>query len=291
MSKSISAKIMSSLLQFWPKLTKEETLQKLSETLKAGEKPTPPPKNLVTRYEDSENGRMFYVNEKSVSRYIVFYIHGDAYYYDFVSPHWQFIEKLVKETNALVIAPGYRLVPFATYKEAYDLIVPVYKQYCEKYPERKFIVMGDSAGGGFSLALAEYFKAEGIRMPDELILFSPWVDVTMENEEIKEYQPLDPFLFSEALVPPGKHWAADLDNHDWRISPIYGDLKGIRNVTVFVGTDEIIYPDAVKMFHMLDKDVSNELIVGEGMNHVYPIFPIPEAVSADNKVFYNILRV
>lgn len=70
MSKSISAKIMSSLLQFWPKLTTEETLRKLSETLKAGEKPTPPPKNLVTRYEDSENGRMFYINEKSVSRYI-----------------------------------------------------------------------------------------------------------------------------------------------------------------------------------------------------------------------------
>ena len=291
MSKSISAKIMSNLLLFWPKLTTEETLQKLDETLKAGEKPTPPPKNLVTRYEDSENGRMFYINEKSVSRYIVFYIHGGAYFYDFVSPHWQFIEKIVKETNALVIAPGYRLVPFATYKEAYDLIVPVYKQYCEKYPERKIIVMGDSAGGGFSLALAEYFKAEGIRMPDELILFSPWVDVAMENEEIKDYQPKDPFLFSESLVPVGKHWAADLDNHDWRVSPIYGDLKGIRNVTVFVGTDEIIYPDAVRMFHMLDKDVSNELVVGEGMNHVYPLFRIVEAVSADHKVFYNILRV
>ena len=140
-------------------------------------------------------------------------------------------------------------------------------------------------------SLAEYFKAEGIRMPDELILFSPWVDVAMENEEIKDYQPKDPFLFSESLVPVGKRWAADLDNHDWRVSPIYGDLKGIRNVTVFVGTDEIIYPDAVRMFHMLDKDVSNELVVGEGMNHVYPLFRIVEAVSADHKVFYNILRV
>ena len=70
MSKSIGAKIMSNLLLFWPKLTIEETLQKLSEALKAGEKPTPPPKNLATRYEDSENGRMFYINEKSVSRYI-----------------------------------------------------------------------------------------------------------------------------------------------------------------------------------------------------------------------------
>ena len=54
--------------------------------------------------------------------------------------------------------------------------------------------MGDSAGGGLSLALAEYFKAEGMRLPDELILLSPWVDVSMENEDIPKYQPKDPMI-------------------------------------------------------------------------------------------------
>ena len=290
MIKSISAKIFSNLLQYWPKLSEEESEQKFQESLRTGEKPTPPPKNIVTRYEDNENGRIFYVNEKGISRYIVFYIHGGAYRHDFIPFHWLFIEKLVKETNALVIAPAYRLAPFATYKEAFDLIVPLYKEYCEKYPEKKIMMMGDSAGGGLSLALTEYFKSAGIRLPDELILFSPWVDVSMKNEEIKEYQPRDPFLFSDSLVPAGKRWAADLDVYDPKISPIYGELQGIHNVTVFVGTDEIIYPDAVKMFHMLDQDVSNELIVGEGMNHVYPLYPIEEARSACNKVFHIVMR-
>ena len=41
---------------------------------------------------------------------------------------------------------------------------------------------------------------------------------------------------------------------------------------------------------MLDKDVSNELIVGEGMNHVYPIFPIKEAEAADHKIFHIVMR-
>ena len=54
--------------------------------------------------------------------------------------------------------------------------------------------------------------------------------------------------------------------------------------------DEIIYPDATKMFRMLDQDVTNELIVGEGMNHVYPLFPIKEAESACRKVFHIVLR-
>ena len=210
---------------------------------------------------------------------------------DFIPLHWAFIEKLVKETNALVIAPAYRLVPFGTYKEAYDLIVPVYKKYCEEHPEKKIIMMGDSAGGGLSLALTEYLKAEGIRVPDELILFSPWVDVSMENEEIRDFMSRDPMIGPEEVLPAARAWVGDRDMHDPLISPLFGDLKGLHNVTVFIGTEEVLYPDVTKMFHMLDADVSNELIVGEGMNHVYPIFPIPEAASADNKVFYNILRV
>ena len=290
MSKSIGAKILSNLLQFWPKQTPEETEAKLAEVLQGGEKPTPPPKNIVTRYEDNANGRMFYINEKGESRYIVFYIHGGAYRHDFIAPHWLFIEKLVKETNALVIAPGYRLVPFATYREAFDLILPVYRETCETHPDKKIIVMGDSAGGGFSVALAEHCKANGLRLPDELVLMSPWVDAVMDSEEIAEYQARDPFLCADSLRVVARHWAGDLDARDWRISPINGDVKGLHHVTVFVGTCEVFYPDILRFFNRLDKDGSNELIVGEEMNHVYPLFPIPEAASADNKIFHAVMR-
>lgn len=289
MRKSIGAKIITSLLHSWPKHTEEEVEQGFAKEPKP-EEPSAMPKNMTPRYEDSENGRIFYVNEKGVSRYTVFYIHGGALRYDFLPMHWTFIEKLVKETNAFVIAPGYRLVPYATYKEAFDLIIPVYKKYCEEHPEKKIIMMGDSAGGGLALALTEYMKAEGIRMPDELVLFSPWVDLTAENEEIKEYQSKDPLIIPESGRPIAKRWAGDLDIHDWRISPIYGDLKGIKNVTVFIGTDETLYPDTIKMFRMLDQDVSNELIVGEGMIHIYPLMHIEEAESACRKAFYNVMR-
>ncbi len=290
MSKSISAKVMSNLLKLWPKLTAEESEKKIGEALNEGEKPTPAPKNVDTRHEDNENGRVFYANEDGGSRYVIFYLHGGAYRMDFVLPHWQFIEKLIKETNAAVIAPGYRLVPFGTYKEAFDLIVPVYRDYCKNHPDKKVIIMGDSAGGGLSLALTEYFKAEGIRLPDELVLLSPWIDVIMDNEEIEEYQKRDPFLAVDSLRIAAKHWAGDLDVRDYRISPIFGDFKGINNVTVFVGTSEIFYPDITKFFKMLDPDPSNELIIGEDMNHVYPLFPIPEAKPAVNKIIEKVTR-
>ena len=289
MSKSFSAKIMSDLLELFGMYTEKNSERMIAGALSKGEKPTPPPKNLKTRYEDNENGRVFYANEESSSRNTVFYIHGGAYFMDFTRPHWKLLEELIKEADVQVIAPAYRLVPFATYREAFDLIVPLYREYCETHPDKNLILMGDSAGGGLALALTEYFKAEGIHMPDRLILLSPWVDASMDNEQIREYESVDPFLKVTPLRDCAEQWKGGLDVHDWHVSPIYGDLKGIRNVTVFVGTDGIFYPDITKFFGMLDEDPSNELIIGEEMNHVYPLFPIPEAKPAVDKIIQVIL--
>ena len=284
MSKSFSATVMSDLLELFGMYTEKNSEQMIAGALSTGESPTPPPHFLKTRHEDNQNGRVFYANEESDSKNVVFYIHGGAYFMDFTSLHWKLLETLVKEADVQVIAPAYRLVPFATYREAFDLIVPLYREYCMSHPDKNIILMGDSAGGGLSLALTEYFKAEGIRLPDKLILLSPWVDVSLDNEQIKEYESLDPFLKVAPLCSCAERWKGDLDVHDWRVSPIYGDLAGIRNVLVFVETDGIFYPDITKFFGMLDEDPSNELIIGEEMNHVYPLLPIPEAKPAVDKI-------
>ncbi len=288
MSKSISAKAVSDLLELFGMYTENNSERMIAKARSKGEKPTPSPKNLKTRYEDSQNGRVFYANEESTSQNALFYIHGGAYFMDFAKEHWRLLEKLVKEADVQLIVPAYRLVPFATYREAFDLIVPLYREYCDTHPDKNIILMGDSAGGGLSLALAEHFKAEGMRMPDRLILLSPWVDVSLENEQIKAYESVDPFLKVTPLRDCAQLWKGDLDIHDWHVSPLYGDLKGIRNATVFVGTDEILYPDITKFFGMLDEDSSNELIVGEEMNHVYPLLPIPEAKPAVDKIIRTI---
>ena len=41
---------------------------------------------------------------------------------------------------------------------------------------------------------------------------------------------------------------------------------------------------------MLDQDPSSELIVAEEMNHVYPLYPIPEAKPAVDKIIQVVMR-
>ena len=290
MAKSKSAKLVSEVLELFSMYTEKNGKKMIADAAEKGETPTPPPKNLETRYEDLPEGRVFYANEDSKSGITVLYLHGGAYFMDFTSAHWKLLKKLVDGADVKLIAPAYRLVPFAAYREAFDLIVPLYREYREKHPDQKVVLMGDSAGGGLSLAVTEQLKAEGIRLPDELILLSPWVDIAMDNEQISKYESRDPFLSVEALKTCAERWKGDLDARDWHVSPIYGDLKGIRNVTVFVGTSEIFFPDVPKLFRMLDRVPSNELIVGDEMNHVFPLFPIPESTPAINKIFTAVVR-
>lgn len=290
MGKSLSAKVVSEVLELFSVFMDKNCERLLEETLQKGERPSQPPLIPKTRFEDLPNGRVFFANEASTSGITVFYLHGGAYYMDFAQAHWRLMETLIREADVRIIAPGYRRIPFATWREALDLVVPLYRDYREANPDQKVILMGDSAGGGLSATLVEQFKAEGIRQPDELILLSPWVDIAMDNEQISEYEPRDPFLSLTQLSLCAERWRGDLDAHDWRVSPIYGDLKGIRNVTVFVGTSEIFYPDITKFFRMLDDDPSNELIVGEEMNHVYPLFPIQEAKTAVDKILQVVMR-
>ncbi len=123
-----------------------------------------------------------------------------------------------------------------------------------------------------------------------IFLISPWVDIGMSNPDIEIYEEKDPWLFKKSLSVCSKYWADGLDLHDPRISPIYGDFSGIKNVTVFTGTNEILYPDTMKFWNMLDKSDTNELIVAEEMLYVYPLMPIPEAIPACNKIYQKILR-
>ena len=60
--------------------------------------------------------------------------------------------------------------------------------------------------------------------------------------------------------------------------------------TIFLGTSEIFYPDVTKFYSMLEEDPSNELIIGDEMCHVYPLFPIDEAKPAVEKIINVIKR-
>ncbi len=109
--RSIMATILAAGFTLKDKLDEAEAEEQLEKLLQQGETPTPHPENLETRFEESPHGGgIFYANEETSSRYTVFYLHGGAYLHDFSSFHWRFLRTLVEKTDAMVIAPAYRLI-------------------------------------------------------------------------------------------------------------------------------------------------------------------------------------
>lgn len=223
--------------------------------------------------------QVFFLNEKSQSDTLIFYLHGGAYVSPPANDHLKLCGRISKDLDVPVIFPIYPKVPDHTAKDAYNEMLKLYQAYADK--AAKIVFMGDSAGGGLALGLAQVLRDSGARQPDQLILFSPWVDVSMENKEMAEYEKVDPMLGIYGLEKIGTLWAGEWDVHDPRVSPIYGDMSNLGTVSLFVGTREIFYPEILRLNEKLkEQNTPCSLCVGQGQNHVYPLYPTPEAAGA-----------
>lgn len=230
--------------------------------------------------EITVNGnRVYHLTSSDQPEIQILYLHGGAYINDASVYHWKLCDRLAQDLNAEVVFPIYPLTPNHTWGETFDLVTQVYQEMLAA--DVPVILMGDSAGGGLAAAFCESLADNGLPQPDRLILFSPWLDVGMTNPEAADYESADPMLSAYGLIEMGRCWAGDLPLDDYHVSPIFGDVSQLRNVTLFVGTREIFYPDITAFYDLLQKQgIETTLHIGEGMNHVYPLYPIPEADEA-----------
>ena len=246
---------------------------------------------ISIREERLDALQAFIYNDQEHPAQTVFYFHGGAYINQPNAQQTTMAARTAKETGCEVVLMVYPKEPVYDCETAYDLCIAYYRSYLEAIDCGKIVFMGDSAGGGLALGLAEVLRDQGGPCPEELILISPWVDLTMSNGDMALYVDLDPMLGIDGLRRMGEVWANGLDMTDPRVSPLYGDLSGLGNVTLTTGTWEILYPDSLLLAAKLEEaGVDCHLIVGERMIHCYPICPIPEAKAAQAEIWAAITR-
>lgn len=209
------------------------------------------PKSIIKNCNvkvDEQNGRKIWtLSQKNIESDSVFlFLHGGAYYANITNLHWDFVEQLITRINATIVVPDYPLAPESTCVDTYQFLGEVYERLISNHPSKKIVFMGDSAGGGLALGFAMKIKNEPIKQPQQIILFSPWLNVSMANPEIAEIDKHDKILSFNGLKIAGKKYAGDLDVSDYRVSPIYGDFKNLGEISIFIGTNDILIADARK---------------------------------------------
>ncbi len=212
------------------------------------------PKEIFEKYNYKEEkfmGRNIYIisPKEKASNLKILYIHGGSYVGELEKIHWEFFKDIIDDTNASIIVPDYPLAPANTYKEVFKMMEPFYKEIIEEVGSERLIVMGDSAGGGLSLALCEKLSQENVQMPRELILISPWLDVRLENPEIDKVD--DPVLNKSLLSISGKSYAGKDGMDSYLVNPIIGPTDKLGNITIITGTRDMLYPDCKRFAEKL----------------------------------------
>ena len=226
------------------------------------------------------NGTQVFTFGREDAKNTILFIHGGAYINEINYQHLLYCFLLARKLNAYVLAPVYPLAPKHTAMETFDMMSELYG---EIIPRDNLILMGDSAGGGFAHSFCQYLKTIGLPQPKQIITFSPWVDISMGDVPYDSED--DPILGEIGLREIGKFWAGNLNTKDYRVSPLFGDNTGLPKTLIFAGTDEIFHKDIIKYVDNLKRDgVDVRLIEGNGLFHIYPMFPMPEARKAFKEI-------
>ena len=225
------------------------------------------------------------VNTKS----IIFYLHGGGYCFgSSLTTHKVGLTKLAKQTRSVCYSVDYRLAPEHQYPAALDDALTAWKHIVSQNRNCNIILAGDSAGGGLSLALMMYLRDNNKQLPDGLVLFSPWTDLTCSGETYETKAKYDP-MFSTNMPKDSAniYVPEDVKKTDPYVSPLYGNFTNLPRTLVLVGDNEILLDDSRLFAQKAEESgVDIEIDIWPSMFHDWWLFGsfIPETRLVLDKV-------
>ena len=221
---------------------------------------------------------------KGAPKRTILYLHGGAYVLEISSTHWRFISRLAERAGARVTVPIYPLGPLLGPHGTVTALTDIATDLIERHGADQVVLMGDSAGGGLALAVAQALRDAGHAVA-RLVLVAPWVDATVSHPDQPLIAKRDAMLTIDGLVEAARIYAAGLGLEDRLVSPLNGDMTGLPPTSVLTGTDDLLLPDSRRLREACAADGTPcELVEAHGMQHVYPLLPIPEAKAALDRI-------
>jgi len=216
---------------------------------------------------------------------VILYLHGGGYVAGQLKYARGFASVLARELKQRVFTVAYRLAPEHPFPAAIDDAFAAYNYLLgEGYAGKDISFIGESAGGGLVFALCLLIKQRQLALPARLVGISPWVDLTFSGESYKTNEKKDPSLTEKTLRSNAAAYAKGQEENPL-VSPIFGDLNGLPPALLFAGGDELLLSDAKMLLNRLVVSGGEcELVVAEGLWHVYVLYRTPEANQALKKI-------
>jgi acetyl esterase/lipase len=215
---------------------------------------------------------------RGTPRRTLFYLHGGG----FMAPldPWQvrYITRLATALGARVVVPDYPLAPEHTWHDSHKAVADLAARWASE--PGGMVLVGDSSGGGYALAVALTLRDTGAPQATHVVLHAPWVDLTTSTPETHAYDDVDPWLFIGKLRAYALWWAGSAEDLGRpEVSPALGDLKGLPPALMFCGTRDLLVPGC-RLLARRGAEAGWPLTYVEqpGLMHAYSVLPfLPEA--------------
>lgn len=201
----------------------------------------------------------------------ILYLHGGGYIGTSPNMYAFFTARLCRATGCSVFVADYRLAPEFPYPAAVEDAASALAALEEAgTPPKRLFVAGDSGGGGVAHSLmVDVAHGRGAcRRPAGLLLFSPEVDLRMEDPSITANAERDILPWN---IPSGAYLRG-VEPDDARVTAVNADLSSYPPTFVSWGGDEM-FRDPIRRFaeRLGAEGVPVHAHEAEGMFHVFQI--------------------
>jgi monoterpene epsilon-lactone hydrolase len=206
-----------------------------------------------------------------VANRTILYFHGGSYNAGSIKTHRVLVANIASASKARLLIVDYRLAPEFPFPAAIEDAKLAYEWLLENgCSPNEVILVGDSAGGGLTLALLHSIKKSKLRMPAAAVCLSPWTDLSGRGESLTKNARKDILLNAENLRKSASIYIGTADVTDPLVSPIYANMEGFPALLIQVGSDELLLSDSsdfAEKAKAAGVDVSLE--IWKDMQHVW----------------------
>ena len=222
--------------------------------------------------------------------YVIIYCHGGGYVSGGLDYAGNLAVKLALATGFTTFSFAYRLAPEHSYPAAAEDADIMWQYITENVVSADHVLLaGDSAGANMALCLTQRLIAAGKAVPRELLLFSPWTDMTGTAESYETARDTDPILNKEFVMDSAKAYMGEGDPTDPVFSPLFGSFKGFPPVYIMAGRNGILLDDSISLKEKIDKEGGTAFIdIEEKGWHVYQQMPIAMAREAMKRLAMHV---
>lgn len=188
--------------------------------------------------------------------------------------------RFAKESGLDVYVPYYPLCTDYPLTRAYEMVHETYRVMLRDYEAGHISILGTSSGGNLALGMVPYMNDshQDTPMPRYILAISPGTCVDTDEEwqrmlELEQKDVAIPAQYMKTAVEIMRHGEKSVP--DYMLFLQRGDFTGCPKVTFIYGSDETLYACAPSFQAAMKKyGVDYEMIVGQGLFHCYPVFPI-----------------